>query len=188
MAKSSHYKFSLKWLPIMKKERFYLKSEHERKKPEKYNSIKNRESKEILRSKAGNFEIDSLIGKRTDKQAMLTLIDIHNGNFYSKFYDRTMQGFKNALKDIINDENIVINTLTMDNGGENNLLHEIVPKDKMYNCDPYCSGQKGTLENKHRIVRRIIPKSVSLDKYNNDDLKIVNNFVNNYYSKVFHRI
>ena len=53
----------------------------------------------------------------------------------------------------------------------------------MFNCNPYRSGEKGTLENKHRIVRRILFKSESLDKYKNEDLEVVANFVNNYYSK-----
>ena len=76
----------------------------------------------------------------------------------------------------------------MDNGGENNMLHEILPRETMFNCHPYCSGEKGTLENKHRIVRRIFHKSESLDKYSNSDLIVLNKFVNNYYSKTFQRL
>lgn len=188
MAKSVHYKFSLKWLPTKKKEKLYLKSDDERKKPEKYNSIEDRPTKEELRVAPGNFEIDSVIGKRTDKQALLTLIDIHNGNFYSAFYNRTMIDFKDVLKALIDENNQEIKTLTMDNGGENNMLHEIISRDKMFNCHPYCSREKGTLENKHRIVRRVIPKGKSLDFYTNEDLVILNQFVNNYYSEIFQRV
>lgn len=136
----------------------------------------------------GNFEIDGVIGKREDKQALLTLIDIHSGDFYSRFFDRTMEGFKESLNYLITHENLDIKTLTMDNGGENNKLHEILPRDIMFNCHPYCSGEKGTLENKHRIVRRILKKSVSLDAYKNEDLIQVNKFVNNYYSETFNQL
>lgn len=188
MARSPHYQFESKWLPSNKKESFSLKSDDERKKPEKYMSIENRPNKELLRSVPNNYEIDSVIGKRTDKQALLTLIDIHTGDFYSAFYKRDMLSFKNAFKNIIETNNLTIETLTMDNGGENNLLHEILPREIMYNCHPYSSGEKGTLENKHRILRRVIPKGISLDNYSKSDLPILNSFINNYYSKTFNRI
>ncbi|WKX02191.1 hypothetical protein [Candidatus Mycoplasma mahonii] len=65
------------------------------------------------------------------------------------------------------------NTLTMDNGGENNLIHEIIKRSKLFNCNPYYLGEKGTLENKQRIVRRIFSKNKSLDSYKNTDLVII---------------
>ncbi|WKX02270.1 hypothetical protein [Candidatus Mycoplasma mahonii] len=98
MAKSPHYSFIYKWLPSTKKPFFSLKSDDERKKPVKYNSIEVRPDKILLRQQPNNYEIDSVVGKRADDQALLTLIDIHSGNFYSAFYDRTMIGFKKALK------------------------------------------------------------------------------------------
>ena len=63
-------------------------------KPIKYNSIHNRPDKKWLRTFPGNFEIDSVIRKRTDKSALLTLKDIHNGDMYIHKYDRTMEWFK----------------------------------------------------------------------------------------------
>ena len=75
----------------------------------------------------------------------------------------------------------------MDNGGENNKLSEIIDVSKLFNCDSYNSGQKGTL-NAHRIIRRIIPKGISMDNYSFEDIAIVESFVNKYYSKRFNRI
>ena len=99
-----------------------------------------------------------------------------------------MKGFKEALKYLIKKHKIVIKTLTMDNGGENNKLHEILPREILFNCHPYCSGEKGTLENTHRLIRRIFTKFNSLDGHTNKDLKAVSKFVNNYYSKVFKKL
>ena len=160
----------------------------ERKKPEKYRPIEERPDKVLLKSTPGNFEIDSLIGKRGDKQAIMTLIDMNTGKMHLRFYDRRMEGFKEALEYVIHKDNLEIKTLTMDNGGENNKLHKILPREIMFNCHPYCSGEKGTLENRHRLIRRILPKSHSLDAYTNKDLEVVEEFVNNYYSEVFNRI
>ena len=164
MAKSPYYDFNAKWLPSTKGFKDN-KSKDERSRPVKYNDIDQRPNKKLLRSFPGNFEIDSVIGKREDKQALLTMIDISTGDFYSGLYNRTMQGFANTFAVVIKNNDLKINTLTMDNGGENNLLFTILPFEKLYNCKPYNSGQKGTLENKHRIVRRVIPKGISLDNY-----------------------
>ena len=76
----------------------------------------------------------------------------------------------------------------MDNGGENNLLHKILPREIMFNCHPCCSCEKGNLEHKHRIIICILHKWESLDKHNNRDLIIINDFVNAYYSKKFNRL
>ncbi|MCK5866802.1 MAG: hypothetical protein KAG14_00240, partial [Mycoplasmataceae bacterium] len=132
--------------------------------------------------------IDSVIGKREDKQTLLTLIDIHTGDFYSALYDRTMRDFAKTFARIIKNNVLEINTLTMENGGENNMLSTVLEFDKLFNCKPYNSGQKGTLENKHRIVGRVIPKGISFDNYNSADIAELNIFVNNYYSKTFNRI
>jgi len=75
-----------------------VKSDEEASKPWKYNPIELRPNKALLRSFPGNFEIDSVIGKRTDKTALLTMIDIHTGNFYIQKYDRKAKGFAKAFK------------------------------------------------------------------------------------------
>lgn len=184
MAKSEHYSFKMSWLPSMKPKYF----QKEQVRMSKYNSIENRDDKNILRQNQGNFEIDSVIGKTNDKTALLTLIDIKTGDFYCRKYDRTAKGFKNSLASIISSNKLKILTLTMDNGSETKLLHELLPTSKLFNCHAYCSGEKGTLENRHRIVRRLIPKYVSLDKYKCSQIAIVQNFVNKYYSKKFNRL
>lgn len=185
MAKSHHYDFKVTWLVHTKQKRFKLKSEDEQLKPMKYNSIDLRPEKTILRQTDGNYEIDSVIGKRSDKTALLTLIDLKTGKRFAKKYDRSMNGFRDSLKVIIKENNLWISTLTMDNGGENNGLWEIVDSSKMFNCHPYCSGEKGTLENSHRLIRRLIPKGVSMDNYSETDIDIVMKFCNSYYSRTF---
>ena len=188
MAKSIHYDFKKSWLPKRKWKVMPIKSDEEASKPRKYNPIEKRPDKTKLRLSPGNFEIDSVIGKRTDKTALLTLIDIHTGDFYIRKYDRKAKGFSYALNEIMMMNDLRVNTLTMDNGGENNLLHTVVDESKLYNCHAYCSGEKGTLENKHRLIRRIIKKGESIDTYTQTNINVISEFVNNYYSKRFNRI
>ena len=153
MAKSIHYQFDSKWLLSNKHHKLLLKLNNERKKFEKYMPIKKRHKKEFLRSTPNNYEIDNVIGKCENKQTLLTLIYIHTENFYSEFYKIDMFSSKETLKEIIQTNNLIIKTLTMDNGGENNLLHKIINREKTFNCHPYSFSEKGILENKHWILK-----------------------------------
>jgi IS30 family transposase len=52
-------------------------------------------------------------------------------------------------------------TLTVDNGPENKLLHELEKRFcgfMVYNCDPYCSWQRGSIENANGEFRWYFPK------------------------------
>lgn len=185
MAKSEFYTFDDEWLPNSKLVEFKNKSVDEQAKPVKYNPFKERASKDLLKLFDGNYEADSVIGKKTDKTALATLLNMKTGELYIKIYNRTMQGFRNAIWEIITENNLIINTLTIDNGGENNLLGTIIDPKKIYNCDPYCSSQKGSIENKHRLIRRVIPKGVSMDNYSKKDIVVVAKFVNQYYTETY---
>ncbi len=64
--------------------------------------------------------------------------------------------YKNSLK-----------TITTDNGPEFAAYKDItkyigVP---VYFADPYCSWQKGTVENTNKLIRQYIPKKDSFDNY-----------------------
>ena len=108
----------------------------------KYNSIDQRPDKVQLRSEPGNFEIDSLIGKNRQTSSTNSYRYLP-GKFYIRFYDRAMEVFKEAFKFIIKKHNLSIKTLTMDNGGENNKLHEILPKEIMFNYTLIAQEKKG---------------------------------------------
>lgn len=151
--------------------------------PKKYDSIHNREEKSKLRMQSGNLEIDSVIGKRTDKVAVATVIDISTMKVRLRLYNRDSESFKNAIQDSINSYHYPIKTITIDNGCENNKLGEISPWIKIYNCDAYCSWQKGTIENMHRLIRRIIPKNRSFNNLSVQQLLEIEKFVNEYSRK-----
>lgn len=154
----------------------------------KYNHISERPNKAELRKMPGNLEIDSVIGKATDKFALQTTIDLFTGKVTIAKYNRSAAGFAKALRKVIKESKLKIKTLTMDNGLENNELHTVVNANDLYNCRAYCSGDKGTIENMHRRIRQVIKKGISIDSLSNEDIHILQNFVNNYYSKTFDRL
>ncbi len=77
--------------------------------------------------------------------------------------------------------NKLIELLLTDNGHEFiNLekLIEVLGTDNIYYCHPYSSYEKGSIENNHELIRRIIPQGVSLNAYNEDDIKLICSHIN----------
>ena len=51
---------------------------------------------------------------------------------------------------------------------------------RVFYCDPLQSQQKGSAENNHSLLRRIIPKGTSLENYTQGDITLSMNHVNSY--------
>jgi IS30 family transposase len=73
-----------------------------------------------------------------------------------------------------------VKTITTDNGGECaahlsicNRLHTIV-----YFTDPYCSWQKGTVENTNKLIRQYIPKNTNFAQLTNADIRTIQHKLN----------
>lgn len=72
-------------------------------------------------------------------------------------------------------------SITYDNGSEN-VEHERVNAvlgTTSYFCAPYHSWEKGTVENTIGLVRRFIPKRMNLAKLTKEDIRFVENRLNN---------
>lgn len=63
-----------------------------------------------------------------------------------------------------------VQVITTDRGSEFTRIHELETREdgtrrfRLYFCDPMCSHQKGSLENKHEELRYILPKEKDLRK------------------------
>jgi len=51
---------------------------------------------------------------------------------------------------------------------------------RVFYCDPQSPFQKGAVENNHSLLRRIIPKGTSLDRFSQEDISLMMNHVNSY--------
>lgn len=86
----------------------------------------------------------------------------------------------------------IFKSITTDNGSEF-LDFESLEKSifidgvrtKIYYCHAYASCEKGTCERINREIRRLIPKGSDLSNYSEEDIKIVENWVNNYPREIF---
>lgn len=75
----------------------------------------------------------------------------------------------------------LFHSITFDNGAEN--ARHIELKDNFnlstYFCDPYSSWQKGGVENTNGLLRRYLPKGTELDQVTDDELKTIQERLNN---------
>lgn len=49
----------------------------------------------------------------------------------------------------------------------------------IFYCDPYCSSQKGNVENMNKQLRKYFPKKRSIDNFTDEEVKEINNIINN---------
>ena len=119
------------------------------------------------RDEIGHLEIDSIVGKRNEYSSIISIVDrctrrlwLIKAEYKNEYYiDRLIYNY-------ILDNEIVVKSITVDNGLEFNALGLTAKKlgVKLYKCDPYCSFQRGTNERSNALVRRFIPKG-TLMKY-----------------------
>lgn len=185
--RANKYKFS--------KQKFIKLSQglYFKKKKKTVTKIYNDNSKSILEfredTKNNNlskaYEIDLVKGKLSDKYSILTCLNKKTRMLYAKITKPNALDVKNNLIKIINENNLQIDQLIIDNGSENVLLNKISSIKQIYRCRPYCSSDKGQIENIHRLLRYWIKKGVSIDKISQIYLNQVVNIINDYPREIY---
>jgi IS30 family transposase len=54
------------------------------------------------------------------------------------------------------------------------------PRTRIFYCDPGAPYQKPAVENNHGLMRRVIPKGISLDTFSQGDITLMMNHINSY--------
>ncbi|WP_440894882.1 IS30 family transposase [Amphibacillus sp. Q70] len=149
-------------------------------------SIEERPESVNQRKEFGHWEIDTVIGKKkADEPVLLTLVE-RKTTFELLFkidgkratqIDDTLQHMISQLNGIEGD---IFKTITSDNGSEFSNLSELSKEIDVYYCHPYASFERGTSENQHKIIRRFLPKHESLKDVNEDQVKRVQQWMNDY--------
>ena len=116
------------------------------------------------RTEAGHLEIDSILGKKDEKQAIISIVDRCTRKLWLiKAEYRYDYYTANLIYKYIIQNDIEVKSITTDNGLEFKALGIAAKRlgVKLYKCDPYCSFQRGTNERMNAIVRRYLPKGMS---------------------------
>lgn len=140
------------------------------------------------RSEMGHLEIDSILGKRDEKQSIISIVDrctrriwLIKSEYKYDYYTANL-----IYKYIVNND-ITVKSITVDNGLEFKALGIAAKRlgVKLYKCDPYCSFQRGTNERANAIVRRYLPKGMSFKTTSQIHLDNISFNINTMPRKIF---
>lgn len=135
------------------------------------------------RSEFGHWEGDTVVDKncnsilvlqeRTSRKGILIKLKKHT----SEEVNRQLQILKNKFGRLFKN---IFKTITFDNGSEFYKTIEFENKDlQIYFTHPYCSFEKGGVENLNGIIRRYIPKGKNLKEITRQKLKAINEQIDN---------
>mgnify|MGYP001562993030 CR=1 FL=1 len=137
------------------------------------------------RSRYGHYEGDTVVSaKKTASKAALSVLYERKAKYIAarKITNLKPQSNNHAIAAM--QQNIMMKSITMDNGIENIKHEELgIPA---YFCDPYSSWQKGGVENANKMIRRFIPKKSDINDYSDEYVKEVLDILNNKPRKSLH--
>lgn len=136
-----------------------------------------------IEGECGHWEADSIISSGKSKRILNTLVEKKFGlTFISLVDTKEAKKTRDIIISRLNtmpDE--MLKTITYDNGTENVEHYKInvALNIKSYFCDPYSSYQKGAIENLNSLVRRYLPKKTNFDTITVEQIKAIENALNN---------
>ena len=129
------------------------------------------------RKQTGHWETDNIIGRVTDKSALSVTVErVLRVTLMNKLWDRSAATKTKLVSQRLNQfPDKLKRTVTADNGSENTNHKELTMQTKMlvFFCHPYHSWERGTVENTNGIIRRYIPKGVSIDTLSDEYIAAV---------------
>lgn len=142
-------------------------------------SIENRPSVVAEKSRIGDWEVDSVIGKG-HQGAIVTMVERKTKLLRMEKVDyKTARLTKEAICKLLKD--LEVKTITSDNGKEFALHQEIAKllAAEFYFCHPYSSWERGVNENTNGLVRQYFPKQMKFATITAKDIKLAEAKLNN---------
>ena len=171
-------------LPEMLKRKRRTPQNHVNKRP-KGRSIEERPAIANERSEIGHWEVDTVVGRRAGKESVaLTLLEKCTDHFIVlRIPSRTSEAVMEAMSSIRSDYgdkfSQIFKTITTDNGSEFEDLSKIEQWGvKVYFAHPYSSWERPQNERHNGLLRRYIPKGVSIDLYHPEEVLAFSDEIN----------
>jgi IS30 family transposase len=145
-------------------------------------SIDERPKSIDTRQEFGHFELDTVVGKRNGQESViLTLIERQSRCQILRLIDgRDADSVNYELAKICKKYGPIMKSVTADNGAEfseaSTVLDGIAD---LYYAHPYSSSERGTNEAHNRMIRRDVPKGLSMDTLGPHDIQAVESKLNN---------
>jgi len=144
-------------------------------------SIHKRTEEAAERKITGHLETDSMI---FSQQRPIVSVQVDRASqkcAITKLENKTALETKYALVRAIEEEYASVKTVTFDNGTENVLHTEIrdIYEISTHFCDPYCSWQKGLVEEINGLIRQYLPRHINMNQITQDDIYEIQEKLNN---------
>ena len=162
-------------------------------------SIEKRPEEVASRETFGHWEMDSVVGPQGKSNSTLLVLTERKtrGEIIRKLDTHGAEEVVKAL-DALETEwggifSTVFKTITVDNGVEFSFVDQLerscmkndAKRTKLYYCHAYRSCERGSNENQNRMIRRKLPKGTSFDNMTNEDIRKVEDWINNYPRGIF---
>ena len=187
---------SLEHLPVKRNEKKHSKRKVQ-KRASKGTSIEKRPDISD-RHEFGHWEMDSVVGPQGKSKASLLVLTERKTRkeIIVKLKDHTAASVVRAL-DMLERKigakfYAIFKSITVDNGtefadcsGMERSKRNKHPRTKVYYCHPYSSWERGSNENQNRLIRRHIPKGVNFDNKTREEIRKIEEWINNYPRRMF---
>lgn len=137
------------------------------------------------RDEFGHWEIDTVLGGKSDNEAaVLTIVErMTRNSIWCKISGKTAEAVSAAFGQLREEYGSrfsqVFKTITGDNGSEfAELIKQEIGGTQVYFTHPYSSFEKGTNERHNGLLRRFIPKGHKIDNYSDDDISFIADWSN----------
>lgn len=172
---------NLRWQNRKRKRRFHGRKRHREYGNAPRKSIHDRDAHIKTKSRFGDLEIDTIIGKN-HKQAILTIVDRKTKYLWmQKLIFKRSENVSKATNKILASVSKHIHSITSDNGSEFAAYEEMENElgIDFYFCDPYSSWQRGLNEHTNGLIRQYLPKKTDFTKVDYKTIKMIQNRLNN---------
>jgi IS30 family transposase len=132
------------------------------------------------RGRIGDIEADTVISERSGKSCIAVFVDRYTRYYWLvKMKDKSAAEMMRATLKALT--GYPVKSITYDNGTENmnHLLVNQILGCESYFCRPYRSGDKGSIENRNKILRQFLPKKTNFDLISDQQLATIESLINN---------
>lgn len=150
-------------------------------------SIEERDERIGERLEHGHWEVDTVSGKKGTLACLLVLTERKTRlQLIRKLENRTALHTEGRIKGLIEEYPGSIKTLTSDNGSEFMKVDGIEGLGVGYfYAHSFSSWERGSNENNNKLIKRFIPKGTDITDITEEELKSIEEWMNNYPRKLF---
>ena len=144
-------------------------------------SIEERPHKIETRQEFGHFEADTVLSGKRKGQAVATFVERKSRlTIVKRLHGRDSQSMTQAVLELASQLQDKLKTLTVDHGKEfaNYQAIEQLTGTQVYFAHAYSPHERGSNENRNRVLRRFIPKGQAIEELSDYQLVQINWYLN----------